>query len=305
MRPEDVLHYLSQRTKEGRTTLQLTNQMIGDSGLIALAAAPQLATFRSLQLWGNQITDIGIRALTESPYTNNIRKLELGENFLTDESISFMAGSEFLQELKYLHFTSNQISDEGTQLLAQAPKFSKLWSLHLQDNPVGFHGMQALATSTQLLELRELTLDTQAFGQGDFKTLWTAQELIGTSPFLAKLHGWNRPKLSEARALPWDEQAALWQRTAALARMSKEKPQPDLIPKLLPLLHPDQDEALTLWTLTLLNLWDDFERALPTLKQYAYVHPALETLRQSLLLKKHHQQHTLSYVHQNVEAMLF
>jgi len=105
------------------TTLNLTNNDIGDDGTRALAEAlPRNQALQTLNLGRNEIGDDGARALAEAlPRNQALQTLNLGRNEIGDDGARALA--EALprnQALQTLNLGRNEIGDDGARALAEA-----------------------------------------------------------------------------------------------------------------------------------------------------------------------------------------
>ena len=67
--------------------LDLTNQHVGDAGVVALAASPWLEHLSALILSGCHIGDEGVKALAASPWLANLNRLTLWDNHIGDAGV--------------------------------------------------------------------------------------------------------------------------------------------------------------------------------------------------------------------------
>jgi hypothetical protein len=144
--------------------LDLTNRQIGDEGLAALAAAPQLAKVSVLILSGNLLSDAGVKTLAASPYVENLARLVLWDNRIGDDGVSALAACPRLVNLTTLDIGSNRVGDRGVQALAASPYLNNLTALILVSNQIGDDGARALVASKTLTNLAELKLLVNRIG---------------------------------------------------------------------------------------------------------------------------------------------
>jgi serine/threonine protein kinase len=138
--------------------LDLTNRQLGDAGVIALAAAPQLSRVSVLILSGNQVTDAGLIALANSPHVENLSRLVLWDNRIGDAGVEALAACPRLVNLTTLDIGSNRVGDVGIQALAASPHLVNLTALILVSNQISDIGARALVQSKTLTNLAELKL---------------------------------------------------------------------------------------------------------------------------------------------------
>jgi internalin A len=125
----------------GLTTLNLSENQIGDDGARALANLTNLA---SLDLSLNQIGDHGARALANLA---NLANLDLSHNQIGDDGARALANLANLASLDLRH---NQIGDDGARALSSLASLS---SLDLSLNQIGDDGARALANLANLANL--------------------------------------------------------------------------------------------------------------------------------------------------------
>jgi uncharacterized protein (TIGR02996 family) len=145
-----------------------------DDGVAVLAAAPHLATLRSLVLETVTLRATGARALAASPFLTGLEKLYLG------------GGS----------YNVNRIGPEGARAIANAG-FGKLWYLNLENNRIGDEGLDALANSRSLDAITFLVLSGNEIGDAGLRSLAEGRGM----PQLSTLFlSWNRAITGEGAA---------------------------------------------------------------------------------------------------------
>jgi hypothetical protein len=141
--------------------------LLGETEIIALAAAPALSRVTKLILTANRIGDRGVQALVSSPYLANLKSLSLDgiqsggsicSNEITDAGSQALAGCAHLANLEQLDLAFNRIGDAGARALAASPFLHRLRALDLRDNQITFAGASALLSSSTLAGLVRLGL---------------------------------------------------------------------------------------------------------------------------------------------------
>jgi uncharacterized protein (TIGR02996 family) len=173
---DEVVQALSDcPTLTGLRTLLLGFCEVGDDGLRALAAAPRLASLRSLSLcavYGDEgvstrLTAAGVAALAASPHLAGLTALDLSRNDVGDEGARALAASPRLTGLRDLLLFDAALTDAGVAALAASPALGRLERLLLGgENDVGDAGLEALAASPHLAALVDLTVGGQGCSRG-------------------------------------------------------------------------------------------------------------------------------------------
>jgi uncharacterized protein (TIGR02996 family) len=112
-------------------TLDLGYNFIGDAGVAALAASPNLMNLRTLWLRRNAIGDRGAAALARSEHMAKLETLSLVDNQIGDAGACALTASLLLDHLRLLNMEGNDIGGPGFHALKKAARLRpRLW-LHL------------------------------------------------------------------------------------------------------------------------------------------------------------------------------
>jgi len=139
-------------------SLAISDNDIGDDGVIALAKSTTLSSLLNLELWKNKISYQGAQAIAESKNFRNLKHLELQENNISAKGAIAIAESTILQNLLSLTLWENNIRSEGAIAIAKSKTLQKLQKLDLSNNDIGDDGVIALAKGTRLQNLESLKL---------------------------------------------------------------------------------------------------------------------------------------------------
>ncbi|KAL0228977.1 hypothetical protein GEMRC1_013597 [Eukaryota sp. GEM-RC1] len=129
------------------TSINLSDNSIGDVGAIALAEALKVNTsVTSLNLGGNFIGDRGVRALAEMLKVNRkVTNIDLKNNSTGDEGAKALAEALKVNDtITNIHLTNNLIGKEGVSALAEALKVNSTVNL------VGVDQLDSLKISKDL-----------------------------------------------------------------------------------------------------------------------------------------------------------
>jgi hypothetical protein len=137
--PDGIAHLGGAAHVRGLRALGLAgNRTVGDAGVEALLAAPQLAGLEHLDLRSTGLTIAGVRALAKSPRAAGLRTLRLGGlDPLTNEMLRALAGSPHLRNLEELHLNRSEGAsgdspgDAAVQALAASDTLAGLNALHI------------------------------------------------------------------------------------------------------------------------------------------------------------------------------
>lgn len=100
------------------TTLLLWCNRIGDAGVQALIAAPW-ANLQRLDMSQNVVGDNGAIALAHSPMLRHLRRLDLAGNHVGDSGAEALARSPFAENLEILELRNNPIGTAGLMTLRE------------------------------------------------------------------------------------------------------------------------------------------------------------------------------------------
>jgi uncharacterized protein (TIGR02996 family) len=114
--------------------LHLTDNGIGNNGVLWLAQSPHLARLTALRLGRNQVGDSGVQALARSPYLTRLTALNLSCNHISSAGVAALAGAPNLAGLRLLHLGDNQIGPGGVEALLASPHLRQLTSLDLANS---------------------------------------------------------------------------------------------------------------------------------------------------------------------------
>jgi uncharacterized protein (TIGR02996 family) len=123
-----------------------------------VAGCPYLGRLEALHLTDNGIGNHGVLWLAHSPHVARLTSLRLGRNHIGDTGVQALAASPYLTRLTALNLSCNHISSTGAAALADAPNLAGLRLLHLGDNQIGPGGVEALLASPHLRQLAGLDL---------------------------------------------------------------------------------------------------------------------------------------------------
>jgi len=94
------------------TSLRLTYNRLGDEGLAALLASPQVAHLRDLDLQANALTDATVEVLASSPHLARLERLVLVANLLSAAGMRALAASPHLGALRELDVSCSFAKEE-------------------------------------------------------------------------------------------------------------------------------------------------------------------------------------------------
>lgn len=132
--------------------LALVGQHLGVGGARLLAErGPQvLPALRELDLSMDVLGDPGAIALAESPVLAGLEVLTLADDEVRVAGAEALAFTRSPGKLRSLSLAGNQIGDEGALALARAPRLASLRSLNLERNHLGPEAVKALLDSPHL-----------------------------------------------------------------------------------------------------------------------------------------------------------
>jgi len=116
------------------TSLNLSGEKVGDSGVAALLSFKGLEKVTQLDLRYNQISEKGARLLAESNKFPRLKSLDLRHNFFLDSGAVSLANSTGFPNLQKLNLSFNEIRDQGALALGTSNNFPKLQKLDLRGN---------------------------------------------------------------------------------------------------------------------------------------------------------------------------
>ena len=140
-------------------SLSIPEELISDKDLISILTDPRTPPLTSIELSGNQIGNSGLEHLLQSPKTQALRFLNLANNDLDNESARLLSLSPRMASVEYLLLAGNELSAEGVQHLAESPHFKSLRNLSLGAQNLGYDSAALLAKLGPLQ-----TLDLTAAG---------------------------------------------------------------------------------------------------------------------------------------------
>jgi uncharacterized protein (TIGR02996 family) len=116
------------------TALHLTDNRIGNAGLVTLLDAADLGRLTTLRLGNNELGDTGMQALAECPHLTGLTTLNLQKNGIGNAGAYALAMSPHLGGLTALYLGDNQIGPAGAQALAESPYLRRLDTLELANS---------------------------------------------------------------------------------------------------------------------------------------------------------------------------
>ena len=145
--------------------LRLVRLLKAGSLIDAVAGCSYLGRIEALHLTDNGIGNSGVLWLAQSRHLARLTSLRLGRNQVGDSGVQALALSPYLTRLTALNLSCNHISSAGAATLAGSPNLARLRLLHLGDNQIGPGGVEALLASLHLLRLTALDLaNSSRFG---------------------------------------------------------------------------------------------------------------------------------------------
>lgn len=131
-------------------SLNVSNQIIGDIGISAIANSPRFRKLQSLVLNHQGISDDGLIAVANSPFPPTLRELHLRWNDFGDRAFAVLCQSQIARMIEVLTITGT--SNTGSMLADS--RFDSLFELriHRLDESV----LQPLADTDSLKSLRRL-----------------------------------------------------------------------------------------------------------------------------------------------------
>jgi Ran GTPase-activating protein (RanGAP) involved in mRNA processing and transport len=126
--------------------LEAQNTGIGDRGIAALADSPLLDRLLGpgLNLSMNPIGNAGVQALAARPDLAPFTELILRECRVSDAGASALASSPNVANLVYLDLWQNRVGDVGARALAASPHLGNMNALSLRDNIMSAAGEDVL-----------------------------------------------------------------------------------------------------------------------------------------------------------------
>lgn len=185
----------------GLTTLDISGNDIGETGISALVKSPSMARLRTFRVNGNRIGDDGLTAMVRAPLIARMLKadsrleiranaigpagamalaacpalagctaLDLSNNYLGDAGIATLLGSHYLGGLKVLKLARNQLTDGGVNGAYNGfdAIFDRLRELDLSGNRLTRVGLSILSTLRADRDVRvEVSGNVQSPPPGD------------------------------------------------------------------------------------------------------------------------------------------
>jgi uncharacterized protein (TIGR02996 family) len=126
-------------------TLDLRDNHITDTGILALAHPSRQTNWETLYLVNNHIGDEGALALANTKKHPRLKRLYLNYNsFIGDEGAIALISSPLGLRLLELDLRNCRISDEGAREIAAMPYPGRMENLWLTGNQIGLRGAAAL-----------------------------------------------------------------------------------------------------------------------------------------------------------------
>jgi Ran GTPase-activating protein (RanGAP) involved in mRNA processing and transport len=164
-------------SNETITTLNLSGNMIGPTGVKALADAlttNKETKITTLNLGSNMLKDEGVELLAKALETNEtITKLNLVHNTIGPAGVKALVNA--LTKITTLDLGVNSLKDEGVKVLADALKTNTtITTFNLSDNTIGPQGVKALVdalTENKRTKITTLNLSYNKIGLQGVKVL--------------------------------------------------------------------------------------------------------------------------------------
>ncbi|KAG2392714.1 hypothetical protein C9374_011439 [Naegleria lovaniensis] len=143
---------------------------LGCDHVLKLACNERMKNLTSLNLAQNEIGDTGLVALAQSEFMSNLKFLNLNTNVVTFEGIQALATSRFMSNLEYLHlgndshldsireYSYNKVSKESLLVLVNSPYMSQLRTLILCRNTINDHQCEIIASGKYMKNLTYLDI---------------------------------------------------------------------------------------------------------------------------------------------------
>jgi membrane protease subunit (stomatin/prohibitin family) len=144
---DSIKNFVKQLKDTHVTTLNLTDNHLGNEGAIALAETIKYSNVTVLNLRNTKIGNEGAEALANAlkEEGNKITQLGLMDNNLKDEGAKTIAKAIKRSNVTELYLQYNSITMEGALALADELKDSKVTGLYLMKNSIGDEGAKAIA----------------------------------------------------------------------------------------------------------------------------------------------------------------
>ena len=108
-----VEYLIKQFLSPDKKVLDLSNQVLGDKGAMALAKSKHLKRVVRLTLANNNISDEGAIAIANSEKFKKLTELDFYGNVISDDGVKAIAESPSMANLKKLNLYGNLVEDEG------------------------------------------------------------------------------------------------------------------------------------------------------------------------------------------------
>lgn len=191
------------------TSLDLSENRVGDQGMRFLADSSMLSELRALDLTRNDVHGDGLAAFSDAPHLGALEHLSLAHNAITGRGLA-LGDDGGLPALRALDLSRNPLGDEGAAALARAltartaPPLHTLkldacgltgegirrllshpWAAHLEHlslshNGLGDEGALALARTPGLTRLRTLELVDSTVSSDGLRELARSPHLPST-----------------------------------------------------------------------------------------------------------------------------
>jgi uncharacterized protein (TIGR02996 family) len=166
------LHWMTSRAPcFSLTTLDLSNAILGQEDIQALAGWPGLASLQWLDLSGSRVGVRGMQTLTRTPHLGPLKHLDLHGCQIGIGGAKALAECTALADLVSLRLGSNAIKLAGLKAILASSHMSRLEGLYLSDNALGDEGITALAAWHKLKRQKVLRLGGNHLSEAGVKAL--------------------------------------------------------------------------------------------------------------------------------------
>lgn len=159
-------------------SLSVPGESISDEDLAAILSDPRTPDLTSLELSDNQLGKTGLEHILRSEKTESLRFLNLANNRLDDESIRLLAESPKMATVEYLLLAGNRLSKESARSLSESPHLARLRTLSIGGQDLGEESAVHLSTLGPLQTLDLSSAGLTATGASLLLEKTQAQELL-------------------------------------------------------------------------------------------------------------------------------
>ena len=168
----------------GARTLMLYGE-IGDEGIRALLATPELASLFTLNLANPGISATGVRDLASSPFAGQLRHLTVHGSEAGDGIAAGLRGAAWPQ-LVGLALGRTGLTDAGADLLSRCD-FPALTTLHLPDNRITRDGAALLLDSGKRSSVKDWNFTDNPISAAEIIPLMLSSARVGATVHFAKV----------------------------------------------------------------------------------------------------------------------